>query len=152
MDHPALKNFNTPWEAIKHVGGKALKWAAYGAIAVAALSFIVPITPIVTALGGVASWFNAGSATGAMMSVLVPALKIGATAGAVMGAVSGVGGLSKALDEKRLDTVADYDQAVVAKERAQLMAMQRGQGAGSGVSPGISGYGRGQQPGVGVGM
>lgn len=142
MDHPALKNFNTPWEAIKHVGGKALKWAAYGAIAFAVIpaigAVLASILPFVTAPAAM-SFFAGG------------ALQTGAIVGAIFGAVSGVGGLSKALDEKRLDTVADYDQAVVAKERAQLMAMQRGHGAGGGVSPGMGGYGRGPQPGVGVG-
>ncbi len=151
-EHPALKSFNTTWEAVKHIGGKALKWAAYGAIALAALSFIIPIAPTAGILGSIVSVFT-GGAQGATWTaaVLTKAMTMGAVAGGMMGAASGVGSLGGALDERKQDCIADYEQAAVSRQRAAFM-QQRSQSVGGGgsVAPG-AGLGRTtQQQGLGI--
>lgn len=141
MEHPGLKNFNPTWETIKHVGGKALKWAAVTALVVGAapiaLGGLVGILPGLSVFQG-AAWLGAG------------ALQSGAMIGAALGAISGVGGLGDALENRKQDAIADYEQAQVSRERAQMMARSAGQSVPSGgVSP-SAGYGRTSQQGVGI--
>ena len=149
MQHPALKNFNTAWEAVKIVGSKALKWGAIAAITLAVLS---PLSWLGAGIGGLVSLFSASAGSAIAGGALMSSLAVGGTIGAMLGAVKGVGGVSKALEEKKQDVIADYDQASVARERSQLMARasSRNMGGGGNVSPGRD-YGReSQQQGVGI--
>jgi hypothetical protein len=144
-----MKDFSKPWEAIKHVGGKALKWAAYGAVALAALSIIVPITPLAGLVGTVGGWLGMGSTAGATTAVLTKVMTFGAVTGGIMGAAAGVGGLSGALDDAAADHVAMYEQNKVAQQRESLMrGRAQAMGAGS-VSPGAS-MGRAQGQSLGM--
>lgn len=148
-EHPATKGFNTMWESVKHIGSKALKWAAYGAVALAVVSVITLVAPAAGLLGTVASWFGAGNAAGWTFSAMMPFLQFGATAGAVMGAAAGVGSLSGALEERKQDAIADYEQANVARQRAALM---RGAGQGMGVASVAPSAGMGRGRGQGLEM
>lgn len=117
-EHPALKNFSPTWESIKHVTSKVLTWGAIAAVAFAfgpaVISTIVSILPGVKMLG-------------VAKAITLPALTTGATVGAIFGAIMGVSGLGKALDERRQDVIADGEQAMLARERQILLAQGRGQ-------------------------
>lgn len=127
LEHPALKNFSPTWEGIKHFGKTMLKGAAYGAAGLAALSFIVPVTPLVTLIGALTPSFLGGSAAGAFVATILPIMKAGAIAGGAIGAVSGVAGVGKAIREGQEDAIDDYDRNLLARERAVLLARGRGQ-------------------------
>ncbi len=141
-EHPALKNLSPTWEGIKHIGGKALKWAAIGAIALAIVPGIIG-----TGIGALIPSFLGGSAAAGAGFFGLGALQSGAILGGVAGGLLGVADVGKAIDERKQDAVADYEQAIVSRERAHLMAQQRGQGYSGGVSP-SSGYGRARGQGA----
>lgn len=151
LEHPALKNFSSIWEGVKHVAGKALKWGAVAALAVGAVAML-PAGIGAGVMGIVSTIFGGSLGTATGLAVILPALKFGAVVGAVAGGISGLGGVGKAIDERKQDAVADYEQAMVSRERGQMMAMQRGGGQGyeGGVSP-SAGYGRGRQADHGIG-
>lgn len=144
-EHPALKNFSPTWEGIKHVAGKALKWAAVGAAVVGLLAAAPALG--VGALTTVASWFGYTSTAGT--AILVGGLIKGATIGAVLGGISGVGGVGKAIEESRQDHIANHEQMVVFEERNRLLKRQRNveYAQSGGVSPNIA-FGQGQDRGV----
>lgn len=157
LEHPALKNFSPTWEGIKHVAGKALKWGAFAALAVGAVAllpaaFIGAVGSIPLGIGSVLSSVLGAVGVGTGAGIISGALLKGAVVGAVAGGISGLGGVGKAIDERKQDAVADYEQAMVSRERGQMMAMQRGGGQGyeGGVSP-SAGYGRGRQADQGIG-
>jgi hypothetical protein len=131
MRHPALKNFSSTWEAVKIVGSKALKWAAVGAVALGGLA-LIPAAPL-GILSSVVT-FLTGAESSMGMATIVAGLIKGATIGGILGAVKGVGGVSKALEDRKQDVIADYEQANVANERAQLMARAPSQAVGSQIS------------------
>ncbi len=144
-EHPALKNFSPTWEGIKHVAGKALKWAAVGAAVVGLLAAAPALG--VWALTTVASWFGYTSTAGT--AILVGGLIKGATIGAVLGGISGVGGVGKAIEESRQDHIANHEQMVVFEERNRLLKRQRNveYAQSGGVSPNIA-FGQGQDRGA----
>ncbi len=150
-EHPALKSFSPTWEGIKHVAGKALKWAAWGA-AIAAVFIAAPALGI-GALSKAATWVVSklgGGAVGATVTeVMTWGLAKGAVAGAVLGGLAGVGGVAKAIEERKEDHIADYERAVVHEERSELIKRQRVayNGQGGSVSPNVS-FGQGQDRGV----
>ena len=138
--HPALKNFNSTWESVKIIGAKALKWAAVSALVVGIPLMVLGSTSAVVLPFTMFEGVKWGGLT---------ALKIGGAAGAVMGAISGVGGLAEELDNSKRDAIADYEQALASRQRTQIMANSQGQGVPSmGASPNVGGYGRGQGAGV----
>jgi|CXWL01.1.fsa_nt_gi hypothetical protein len=143
-EHPALKNFSPTWEGIKHIGGKALKWAAVGAIGLAVLPALLgAVAGSIPLLGGLVG----GSAASGAGFFGLGALQSGAIIGGVLGGILGVADVGKAVDERKQDAIADFEQAIVSRERAHLMAQQRGQGYSGGVSP-SSGYGRARGQGA----
>lgn len=132
-EHPALKNFSPTWEGIKHVGGKILKWGALAAVAFAAGPALLG-----TIGGAILPWAKAAS--GAQFLGL-PALQAGAWVGGLFGAITGISSIGKAIDERRQDVIADYEQNMLARERAVLLARGRGQSfANSEVSVGNIAY------------
>ncbi len=124
-EHPALKEFSLTWEGIKHVGSKMLKGIVYGAAILGGLAVIPGVGAGLVGLLG--SLVKVGSATGAMAAVTVPALKFGAMVGGILGAVSGISSLGKAIGEREQDVIADYEQNMLARERAVLLSRGRGQ-------------------------
>ena len=149
LEHPALKDFSPTWEGFKHVAGKALKWAALGAVVLGALVMApAAITGLATTVAG---WFGLTSAAGT--SLLVGGLIRGAVVGAALGAISGLGGVFKGVEEAKQDTIADYNMTLASKEREMYMAQARNKGfANSEVSVGNPAFrGRGQNQGQGIG-
>ena len=128
--HPALKDFNPAWEGIKHVGLNSLKWAAYLAIAAVA----VPAFISVVTLG----------AFGTTWSLL--ALGAGAAAGAVLGGIKGFTDVEPAINNSKMDRIADWDHAAVSRERHAMMNQNRGQGQT------VASAGATQSPNIGFGM
>lgn len=125
--HPAAKGFSKTWETIKYVGGKALKWAAYGAIALGAASLV--FAPVAAFLGGIGSFFTGsslgvGAASGILSSIL-PGLTVGAIVGAVFGGVKGVAGAGEAVEEKWQDRMADYENNEARIQRNQALGAAR---------------------------
>jgi hypothetical protein len=138
LEHPALKNFSPTWEGIKHVAGKALKWAAWGAVGLGAL--VIAPAGIVGIGAKIASLVGIGQGT-AGTALLIGGLTKGATIGAALGAISGIAGVGKAIREGREDAIDDYDRNLLARERAVLLARGRGQSfANSEVSVGNVAY------------
>lgn len=150
LEHPALKNFSPTWEGIKHVAGKALKWAAWGAVGLGAL--VIAPAGIIGIGAKIVSLVGIGEGT-AGMALLIGGLTKGATIGAVLGAVSGVAGVGKAIREGQEDAIDDYDRNLLARERAVLLARGRGQSfANSEVAVGNVAYrAPGKNPGMGIG-
>ncbi len=151
-EHPALKNFSPTWEGIKHIGGKALKYAAIGALTIGALAMlpgaaIGALSTLPLGIGSVLSGVFSVTGIGSGSAMIGSGLLLGATVGGVAGGLLGAADVGKAVDERKQDAVADYEQAMVSRERAHLMAQQRGQGYSGGVSP-SSGYGRGRGQGA----
>ncbi len=118
-EHPALKNFSSTWEGIKHVGGKILKWGALAAVAFAAGPALLGM------IGGAILPF-AKALSGAQFLGL-PALQAGAVVGGLFGAITGISSVGKAVAESRDDAIADYEQNMLARERAVLLSRGRGQ-------------------------
>ncbi len=114
-EQAALKDFSPTWEGIKSVGGKALKWAAYGAIALGVL-FALP--------AGVLSIFSGAFA----METLGAALLKGAAVGAIFGAIKGIADMSTAIDDAKQEQLDRYDKNQSRKALAQRMRQQE-QGA-----------------------
>ncbi len=142
--HPALKGFNPTWEGVKHVGGTAIKWAAYGAMAAGAIA--LPFAALGGGLGALgtilsSASFASGAASGAM-TVLSGALTVGAGAGAIGGAIKSLTNVDDAIANKKMDRIADADQALISQQRRQMMAqamMQRPQNMqAGGVSPNVN--------------
>lgn len=150
-EHPALKDFSPTWEGFKHIAGKALKWAAWGAVALGLLALIPAAS--VGALGAVveaaASFFGINAASSVGTSILMTGLLKGATIGAVLGGITGVGGVGKAIEESRQDHIANHEQMVVFEERNRLLKRQRNveYAQSGGVSPNIA-FGQGQDRGA----
>jgi len=122
-EHPALKNFSSIEAGFKHVLGKALKWAAWGAVALGALAMApAALTGVATTIAG---WFGIEASAGT--ALLVAGLVKGATIGAVLGSISGLGGVFKAVEERKQDAMADYEQNMLVQERQALLSRGRGQ-------------------------
>lgn len=137
--HPALRGFNRPWAMIKHVAGKALKWAAIGAIAgalvigaigligggpAAAIGSVLKLIPFVGEyLGGK----TAEVGLSAIMDFGLKGLTFGAIAGSALGGLSGVVGAGDAADAQA-ETMVSNAQAREAREyNRQMLELQREQ-------------------------
>lgn len=149
-EDPALKDYSPMWESVKHVAGKALKWAAVTALVFGGLALLPSLG--IGGLGWLTSWATGASGTAVTLKVLTPILQLGATVGAVFGAVSGVGSLSEALGDAKDNAIADKASRDVAQQRAKLLRGQAQNVASNNVSSGLGGQGRGQQQGVGIGV
>ena len=134
--HPALKGFNRPLEMVKHVGKKALKWAAIAAIAGAVVLGVIPgllamagtslgavlnLIPFVgdTLAGAVAEKSLSGLASAAMSG-----LSFGAVAGAVVGGLSGAASADEGADEAAMRRIANHENMEERKLSRQSFAME----------------------------
>ncbi|MEZ5691717.1 MAG: hypothetical protein R3D71_08650 [Rickettsiales bacterium] len=148
--HPAVEGFNPTLEGVKYVGGKLIKGAATGA---AVIGFLLLgggaiVTPIAALVGSVVPTMTAAGAVSAAagfggsltMAAMLPAAGVGAVASGLFA----LPGIPKAIDERRMDMIADYDQMMVARERHRMMNIARNQQAeyGQGVSAPTVGMGR----------
>jgi hypothetical protein len=152
-ENPALKDFSFTWETVKHVGAKAIKWAAYGALACGLV-----MAPFAVFGGGPLGWvssFFSANASGAATALgwIGGALSWGAVGGAIFGGIKGVADAGEAVKEKAEDHVADYQQNRMMEERQQLMARQRQQGVAQGAQQLVAnvGFGRGPAQTAGYG-
>lgn len=138
-NHPALKRFNRPLSMLKHVAGKALKWAAIGAIVGAVVIGLLPAVLGVGTSGAAAllsyvPLIGKGMATGVMesaasgiMAVALKGLTFGAIAGAALGGLKGVTGAGEAADTQAEMMVANAENREARQLNREMMAMQREQ-------------------------
>lgn len=147
LEHPAVKNFSPTWEGIKHVAYKALKWAVWGAV-IAGVFVAAPAMGIKAGATFI-KWISMGYLGGgtAATDLAVWGLSHGALAGAVLGGLSGISGMEKAIEESRQDKIANYNQALIAHELQSSLKKPRNIGLSGGISPEI-GFGKGQERGA----
>lgn len=94
------KNFNEPLEYVKAVAGKALKWAAIGALVGGAMMAFFPAM-IGAAFSTITLGYGGGIAAGGVAAAFgAGALQGGILAGAI-GAVMGIADAGDVVDEKR---------------------------------------------------
>jgi len=160
--HPgSLSTMGKIWEGIKHVGSKALKWAAKAAIVGGIIGLIVA-APLALATGGVGSvlgptimgflntiTFGLIPASGAVTAIggLMTGLGLGAAVGGILGGVSGIGGASDAARDAEAESISNYERgearelkmnALMQRQAEQKLAlMQRAQAIAPGLTPGM---------------
>lgn len=149
LQHPALRGFNPTWEGVKIVGGKMLKGAATGAAVIGTLLLGggAIVTPIAAFLG---EMFGSGGSKSALAAIefggsfSLPILATSAALGAGVKTLFSLPSISKEIEERKMDMIADYDQMMVARERHRMMNIARNQQAeyGQGVSAPTVGMGR----------
>lgn len=144
--HPAEMGFlGKLWEGTKHVLGKTLKWAGYGAAtggavgAVVGLPFLAPLliaSPFVgTGAAVLTGLFTSGGITGALaagamgvlgtigLPVLVGAAVVGGLAAAA-GAFFGLRGAGDAVAEANDEQIANFDRGQMRVERSKMMDLK----------------------------
>ncbi len=160
-EHPGLGGYSRTWEQAKHVIGKTLKFAAWGAAITGALMLLSPVGGIASAIGAVSGLFGSGTVAGGIGSALIKTLVVGAVPGAVIGGAlglaKGIGGAGNAADDEEERRVAAYERREVRNERKEMLAMQRAhqgialarEAQATGISPGMMfGKGQGSQRGL----
>jgi len=149
-EHPALKDFSPTWEGFKHIAGKALKWAAIGAVALGLLALIPAAGAgiIATAVNFVTGLFGVTASTPGT-TILLAALTKGAMVGAVLGGISGVGGVAKAIEDRKMDKIEMHENLEAYNEKRELLDRQRVvyNGQGGNLSPNVN-FGRGNERGA----
>jgi hypothetical protein len=149
-EHPALKDFSPTWEGFKHIAGKALKWAAIGAVVLGGVALIPAAGAgiIASAVNFVTGLFGVAASTPGT-TLLLTALTKGAAVGAVLGWISGVGGVAKAIEERKMDRIEMHENIEAYEEKRELLSRQRAvyNGQGGNLSPNV-GYGRGNDRGA----
>lgn len=128
-DHPAMKKFNEPWEYVKHVGKKALRWAAKAAIIVGVAALVLSILP--AGILGVANTLTfgltgllTGSGAGFAWGSLLGGVAAGAAVGGLLGGVSAVADAGDAVDERKEQAIAAYDRAEARAMRVNALELQ----------------------------
>lgn len=143
------QGFSSSWEGIKHVAGKALKWAGYGALIMGVIA--LPVASVAGAAGGVLGLFGVGSGSAAALSALAGPLSFGAYIGGAFGAVKGIATMGEAVEDARDDYRSQAQQQELAQQRRALMAQSRSQAVANGYSAGVSpNVGFGQSAGRGA--
>ena len=102
------------FSAVKHVGGNAIRYAAYGAVAFAAIPLIIGMLPWIPAI-------NVG---------VIAGLQYGAMAGGLLGAVTAVPGIGDAIKRDEQDKMFMEQQKLTFAQKQQLMAQQASLGGG----------------------
>lgn len=111
------------WDGAGLVAKKALKWAAYGALAFGVGSLVLAIPA--SLLGVVLPW---ATAEGAALATMIPALTTGAAIGGVLGTIKGVADLPSDLQE--LDSDRKFkrqEQDSIKNKQAALEKFQSAQ-------------------------
>jgi hypothetical protein len=150
LEHPALSRFSAVASGIKHVAGKAFRWAAKAAVIGGLVLGALALAPAGLAGAANALTFGLASKVGFaaggewLMSGLITGLKFGAIGGAVLGAVSGLASAGDAVAEEKEQIMAAADNAELRERRNALFKQQQQtmQYAG-GVRPNV-GFGQGQ--------
>lgn len=156
--HPGLEGYSRTGEQVKHTLGKALKFAAWGAVLLG-VGMMVPFAPMATLATGISSVFGLGGAASIGSSLLTLFAKGAIAGGAIGGALGlarGLSGASAAADDEEEKRIASYERREVRNERLAALEMQRAQqglalarqarelGVGPGVLPGGKGVGGGR--------
>jgi len=145
MQHPgSLSTLGKIWEGVKHVGGKALKWAALGGAAALGIALLATvITPVGWVAGGIAAL------TGLALPMASSLAIAGASVGALFGALKGVAGVQDGIKEAEAESITNYDRGEArvlkmnaiqqrqAEQQLALMQKARGMGMAPGITPGM---------------
>jgi len=113
------------WDGAGIVAKKALTWACYGALAFGAVAVLPSM--VASLVGWAGSAVSFGTAGGAAMSVLLPAITTGALLGGVLGTIKGASDLPDELADKDREIadnkrIAAIDQRRAAVEQSQQQA------------------------------
>ncbi len=121
-----------------HVLKKTVEYAGYGALALGAVA--IPFGGLFAAGGLIGSALGMGvTATGGMLTAVLPAMQIGATTGGIFGLVKGVTEAPEAIQNAKQDKMFMEQQKLTFAQKQMLMAQQQqmAMGQGGAVMPNV---------------